>query len=625
MGLNKKIAALAASGALVLTMAPQAFAQDDGAPKPPYIETANNPKADYGRISGMNRFEVSVNAAKLNDKAGVTVPGLYIISSGMVFPDALTSVPLTDQINASSLLIPGNTLGSEVRDYISRGPSKVGKGAEGQLRDVVFIIGGEGSVSPNVVKELKKINPQLKVVRIGGANRYEVAYHVAAWTSAFTKGGSAELMGKYQDWSSLVAAEQRYQDALMAYEAARADFAAKKAAYDRAEKAVADKIAEIKEVGKGIVSADVDAARAAVDAATVALGKANAELNKGIVHQKVLVDLLSAQDPQGVTTYDLDSTLAKYKAGFPALANAIEDARIYFGLSNSTKLGDAIAISNTKVDQLQADVEAKSTDLSKAAAKLAEEMQKAAGNKELQDKLAKLGAELVALEAKSADAKEAMDKAKDVLDAARIELTRATRNRPDPGAIDGAWKAYLKFEETVIRSNAVPSFLATGRVFSDALSTGPAAAQENSVLLLTEHDQLGMWAKKYLDLSNAETVAVGGDAIAAIGTNTNNKIAGANRYEIAYNVAKKYFGNRNNVAGKNLAVASGEIFSDALVAGSFISQYDGALLLTAKNVVPFETDNALRGLRWRTVGVVGGPATITESTAHTIYLAAMNK
>ncbi|MGG3467854.1 cell wall-binding repeat-containing protein [Neobacillus pocheonensis] len=114
------------------------------------------------RIDGKDRFEVAVNISKKWDHADYAVVTNYI-----AFADALTAAPFAAKYNAPILLSRPTALTAVTQEEIKRlGVKKV------------FVIGGAGSISDQVVEALKA-NGTREVERIGGRDRFEVAVNIA--------------------------------------------------------------------------------------------------------------------------------------------------------------------------------------------------------------------------------------------------------------------------------------------------------------------------------------------------------------------------------------------------------------------------------------------------------------
>lgn len=115
------------------------------------------------RLSGADRFDVAVNVSKKGWPSG---SGTVLLVNYKAFADALAASPLAYKVNAPILLTNPDRLNAKTEAEIKRlNASKV------------IIIGGTGSINQNVVTKLSSLN--LSVERIGGIDRYEVAYNVS--------------------------------------------------------------------------------------------------------------------------------------------------------------------------------------------------------------------------------------------------------------------------------------------------------------------------------------------------------------------------------------------------------------------------------------------------------------
>jgi putative cell wall-binding protein len=123
----------------------------------------------YLRLGGKDRFEVAVNVSKQgwpNSNSTNTV----FISNYLAFADALSATPLAYKLNAPILLTHKDYLTEITKQEINRlKPS------------TIYIVGGPGSVSQNVYTTLKTITPDVR--RIGGDDRFEVAYNISKYFS----------------------------------------------------------------------------------------------------------------------------------------------------------------------------------------------------------------------------------------------------------------------------------------------------------------------------------------------------------------------------------------------------------------------------------------------------------
>jgi spore germination protein YaaH len=127
-----------------------------------YIEATSLKVAE--RVSGKERFEVSVNISK---EGWLETSRTVILSNYNAFSDALTASPLAYKEDAPILLIHPDHITDVVKQEITRlKPEKV------------IIIDGEASISPNVIKNLQALGIN-NIERIGGKDRFEVSYNIA--------------------------------------------------------------------------------------------------------------------------------------------------------------------------------------------------------------------------------------------------------------------------------------------------------------------------------------------------------------------------------------------------------------------------------------------------------------
>ena len=118
--------------------------------------------AKVTRIGGADRFEVNRNSAKYMPNSTTAV-----IASGMIYTDALSSVPYAHALHAPILLVSKNSVPQAVKDVLyDRMTSAV-------------IVGGQSTVSQATKSQLEKIIGT-SIERIGGANRYVVSAAIAS-------------------------------------------------------------------------------------------------------------------------------------------------------------------------------------------------------------------------------------------------------------------------------------------------------------------------------------------------------------------------------------------------------------------------------------------------------------
>lgn len=114
------------------------------------------------RLSGTDRYMTSLKVAQ----DGWSSSYYAILACGEDYPDALSSVPLAKKYDAPILLTHKNYIDSSVLQELKS--LNVGK---------VFIIGGTGSISNNILNQVDSSGIQTE--RIGGADRYGTSVKIA--------------------------------------------------------------------------------------------------------------------------------------------------------------------------------------------------------------------------------------------------------------------------------------------------------------------------------------------------------------------------------------------------------------------------------------------------------------
>jgi len=117
-------------------------------------------------------------------------------------------------------------------------------------------------------------------------------------------------------------------------------------------------------------------------------------------------------------------------------------------------------------------------------------------------------------------------------------------------------------------------FLATGNIFADALSAGPAAALKGGSVLLTDGPVMPPEVASYLAGLTSPTVYAVGQG-AHLADPSAQPIVGGDRFATAALVASEFFTSPTIVG-----VATGSNFPDALAGGAFMGLMGGPVLLT---------------------------------------------
>ncbi|MDI6843789.1 MAG: cell wall-binding repeat-containing protein [Anaerosomatales bacterium] len=118
------------------------------------------------RIAGTDRYATAVEISK---RAFPTTSTAVVLASGEQFPDALAGSALAGAVKGPLLLTRSGSLPDVVKTEIGRlKPTKV------------YVLGGTGAVSDEVLGAVKSVVPSAVVTRVAGADRYDTAAEVAA-------------------------------------------------------------------------------------------------------------------------------------------------------------------------------------------------------------------------------------------------------------------------------------------------------------------------------------------------------------------------------------------------------------------------------------------------------------
>ncbi|MFB2582716.1 cell wall-binding repeat-containing protein [Herbiconiux sp. P15] len=118
------------------------------------------------RIGGVDRYEESVLISK---KVAPTTASVVYVASGETFTDALSGSAVAGQRGAPLLLSASAAVPSIVGEEITRlAPSQI------------VVLGGEKTLAPEVIAQLKALRPTATITRIGGVDRYEVSRNLIA-------------------------------------------------------------------------------------------------------------------------------------------------------------------------------------------------------------------------------------------------------------------------------------------------------------------------------------------------------------------------------------------------------------------------------------------------------------
>lgn len=158
--------------------------------------------------------------------------------------------------------------------------------------------------------------------------------------------------------------------------------------------------------------------------------------------------------------------------------------------------------------------------------------------------------------------------------------------------------------------------IATADSYADALVASPMATEMNAPILLNRGNSLdGRVLKKIEELGAKNVTIVGGTG--SIGSGVENelkssgmnvsRISGRNRYSTSAEIASKY---NQMVKAKDVVVASGENFPDALVAGPYASKIKSPIILSKKNSVTEEVKRVHSEINPTRTIAVGGVSSL---------------
>jgi putative cell wall-binding protein len=171
------------------------------------------------------------------------------------------------------------------------------------------------------------------------------------------------------------------------------------------------------------------------------------------------------------------------------------------------------------------------------------------------------------------------------------------------------------------------AMIASGAVFTDALSASAAAGAEGAPVLLTQKSSIpDVIADELTRLKPQRILVLGGTATidasveAALGAYSPSvtRIAGADRFAVSAAVSANSFG-----AGRPVAyIASGAVFPDALSGSAAAGRLGGPVLLVERGSVPAVVAAELARLSPAKIVVLGGTNTISDSVVTDLKLIA---
>ncbi|MFT9599848.1 cell wall-binding repeat-containing protein [Mesobacillus sp.] len=161
--------------------------------------------------------------------------------------------------------------------------------------------------------------------------------------------------------------------------------------------------------------------------------------------------------------------------------------------------------------------------------------------------------------------------------------------------------------------------LANYKAFADALAGSPLAYQENGPILLTAPDKLDeRILAEIRRLQPQKIILIGGEGsispkiqevLQLSGFNNIERIAGKDRFEVAYNIATKLRPTDKAI------IANGLNFPDALAIAPYAAKNGYPILLTQSNRLPDKIKEAIGSLNIRQTVISGGEASVGKEVA----------
>lgn len=164
------------------------------------------------------------------------------------------------------------------------------------------------------------------------------------------------------------------------------------------------------------------------------------------------------------------------------------------------------------------------------------------------------------------------------------------------------------------------AFIATGSGFADALAGAPAAALEDSPMLLVTRDSIPNATRDELLRLNPQRIYVlgGGASISSAVASALNgyttgsvtRLSGSDRYGTGAAVVRQFWTKSRGY------VATGQNFPDALTGGAVAGKESVPVLLVAGTFVPLETGQQILRIGANRLDVFGGTASVSGSAVN---------
>jgi putative cell wall-binding protein len=160
------------------------------------------------------------------------------------------------------------------------------------------------------------------------------------------------------------------------------------------------------------------------------------------------------------------------------------------------------------------------------------------------------------------------------------------------------------------------AFIVNGYNFPDALSVAAVAAKSGNPILLTDPQKLPFHTSKALKNVKNKYIVGGSEAVTdhvAKELGEPKRIDGNNRYETAANIIRDL-----NLSPKQIMVANGESFSDALAGSVLAASQQANLLLVEPKLLPYSTRKIINGLDIQHYTILGGNKVVSEDLSRVL-------
>lgn len=188
--------------------------------------------------------------------------------------------------------------------------------------------------------------------------------------------------------------------------------------------------------------------------------------------------------------------------------------------------------------------------------------------------------------------------------------------------VDGVDRFEVNKNSAAYLPESTNAVIASGMIYTDALSSVPYAHQWKAPILLVRQDRVPNFVADVLKARISNAVISGGkrtigpetkQAIEAMIGKTVSRVDGADRYVVSAKMAKMVTNPTSAI------ITSGEKWSDALVAGPVAQKLNAPVLLTRQANLPMPIDAYLSThTDLKQILLIGGPASVGESVRNAV-------